>query len=73
MLSRVGVELAKPGENFLRSVLIYVRRMYEHVGDLRTGHLCVVISSDAGMMDPDVNIGVCCLVSLWYGHLWCTF
>ena len=69
----MGVELVEPGENFLRSALIYVRRMYEHAGDLRTGHRCVVVFSDAGMVDPDVNIGVCCLVFLWNGHLWCTF
>ena len=52
--------LTEPGEKFLGSALICVCRMYEHLGDLRTGHRCCVF--DAGMVNPDVNIGVCCLI-----------
>ena len=50
----VGVE-TELGEKFLRSPLTSVCRMYGHLRDLKTGHI------DAGMVDPDVNIGVCCL------------
>ena len=63
----MGVGLTEPGEKFLRSPLTSVCRMYGHLRDLRTGHI------DAGMVDPDVNIGVCCLIFSWCGHLWCTF
>ena len=52
----VGVELTELGEKLLRSLLTSVCRMYGHLRDLGSGHI------DAGMVDPDVNIGVCCLI-----------
>ena len=48
--------LTEPGEKFLRSPPTSVCRMCGHLRDLRTGRI------DAGMVDPDVNIGVCRLI-----------
>ena len=52
----MGVGPTEPGEKFLRSPLTSVCGMYGHLRDLRKGRI------DTGTVDPDVNIGVCCLI-----------